>query len=134
MRNHNEERAAPERNHVREEFGYEEAKLVSLGWTPPFGGQVTVNEMDNLGAGWDGEYFGECPIRLAALPAPNFGFFELESNVHVDFGLVDVSSPFIEVGLEEDDLFFAVFGPCMEGVDLSIGTTNSGLTAIVSCT
>ena len=134
MRNHNEERAAPERNHVREEFGYEEAKLVSLGWTPPFGGQVTVNEMDNLGAGWDGEYFGECPIRLAALPAPNFGFFEWESNVHVDLGLVDVSSPFIEVGLEEDDLFFAVFGPCMEGVDLSIGTTNSGLTAIVSGT
>lgn len=134
MRNHNEQRASPERFHVREEFGYEAPKLVTVNWTPPFGGEVTVNEMADLGAGWDGEYFGECPIRLAALPGPNFGFLGWQSNVHIDLGLVGQDQPFIEVGLEEDDLFYAVFGPCMEGVDLSIGATGSGLTAQVSGT
>lgn len=132
MRNHNEVRASPERSQVRDEFGYSAPELLTVNWSPPFGGEVTVNEMVGLGAGWNGEYFGECPIRLAAVPGMGYGFLGWQNNLHIDMGLVDANDPFVEVALQEDDQFFAIFGPCMDGVDVSIQPTESGLSAAVT--
>lgn len=132
MRNHNEVRAAPERIHVRDEFGYSDTELLTVSWSPPFGGEVTVNDMDGLGNGWDAEYFGECPIRIAAIPFSGFGFLGWQNNLHIDLGLVGVNDPFVEVSLQEDDQFFAIFGPCLDGVGLSIQTSDDGLLAQVT--
>ena len=132
MRNHNEIRATPERTQVRNEFGYSDPELLTVSWSPPFGGEVTVNEMEGLGSGWDGEYFGECPVRIAAIPGTGFGFLGWQSNYHIDMGWVDANEPFVEVSLEEDDQFFAIFGPCLDGVELSIQSTGSGFLALVA--
>lgn len=129
MRSHNETRASPERIHVRDEFGYSDTELLTVSWSPPFAGEVTVNEMDNLSTGWNGEYFGECPIRIAAIPYLGFGFLGWQNNLHIDMGLVDANDPFVEVSLQEDDQFFAIFGPCLDGVELSIQATDDGLQA-----
>lgn len=131
MRNHNEERANPERIQVQDEFGYDAPKMVTLNWSPPFAGEVTVNEMHQLGTGWSGQYFGECPIRLAAIPGPGYGFLNWQNNIHVDLGLVDPSDPFIEVALQQDDSFYAIFGACMEGTELAMVANGDGLSAQV---
>ena len=132
MRNHNADRIEPSRVQLREHFGWEAPRWVTVDWALPEGGEVQVNGMSGLGNGWEGAYFGECPIRLAALPAPGYGFLGWEDNVHSGLGLVDVQSPFLEVGLEQSDLFKAQFGPCLEGVDVAIVEGGFGLEAVVT--
>ena len=132
MRNHNEERADPERWQVAQEFGFAAPKLLTVNWSPPFAGEVRVNEMTGLNIGWDGLYFGECPIRLAAVPEEGYGFLGWQENLHTSLGLVDTSDPFPEVALTDDDQFFAIFGPCLDGVELSIAFGEGTLEAQAS--
>lgn len=132
MRDHNEQRANPEREHVRLQLGYSAPEMVTVNWSAPFAGEVRVNGMSDLGPGWSAPYFGECPIRLAAIPIEGQGFLGWESNLHTDLGLVDPTAPFIEVALEDDDTFFALFGPCMEGAELSVVSDGQALQAIIT--
>ena len=130
MRDHNEARIGPERDQVRTQFGYSEPEEVTLNWSPPFAGEVQVNGMPGLGTGWSSLYFGECPIRLAAIPGPGYGFMGWQDNLHTDLGLLDPAVPFAEIELQGDDVFFAQFGNCLEGVtvvaahqgDMLVGT------------
>lgn len=131
MRNHNAERIAPERDQVRTFFGFAAPVALTLNWSPPFGGEVQVNGMDGLGNGWSSLYFGECPIRLAAIPGPGQGFLGWEANLHTDLDLVDALQPFVEVALQGDDLFFAQFGPCLGGAELAAVHADGALAANV---
>ena len=132
MRDHNEERADPERDQVRQHLGFSSPEELTVNWSAPFAGEVQVNGMRDLGPGWSAPYFGECPIRLAAIPIEGQGFLGWQSNIHTDLGLVDPADPFIEVALEDDDTFFALFGPCMEGASLSIAPDGAGLVADIT--
>lgn len=132
MQNHNAERITPSREHVRGHFGFASPKTATVVWAAPWGGEVRVNGMSGLGLGWQGAYFGECPIQLAAIPDEGFGFEGWEENIHTANGQMDAALPFAHVELQGNDTFKAFFGPCMEGVTVSIIETETGLDAIVT--
>lgn len=127
----NAARVFPSREQVRSHFGFAEPKAVTIEWSGLAGGEVQVNGWSGLGWGWQGAYFGECPIQLAAIPNPGYGFLGWEDNVHTQLGVLDPAVPFATVGLEQEDTFKALFGPCLDGVTVSLVSTSDGLTAVV---
>ena len=131
MQENNAERILPSREHVRGHFGFAAPKTMTVEWASPIGGEVLVNDLSGLDNGWQGAYFGECPVRLAAVPAEGYGFLGWEENGHTLLGLLDPTVPFAEVELYGDDTFKALFGPCLSGVTVSIAETENGLEAVV---
>ncbi len=132
MQEHNAARVFPSREQLRSHFGFQAPKAITIEWTALAGGEVEVNGWSDLGWGWQGEYFGECPIQLAAVPADGFGFLGWEDNAHTALGLMDASAPFATVALDQPDTFKALFGPCLEGVTVAIVPTEGGAEAVVS--
>lgn len=130
MKEHNAQRVSYTRNQVGAHYGFGGAELLTVTWTPPFSGRVEVNGMDDLANGWSGHYFGECPIRIAAFPGPGQGFLGWTDNLHTNLGVVDPTQPFLEVGMQGDDTFQAMFGPCMEGLEWEVVPDVSGLHAV----
>ncbi len=132
LQNHNADRIYPSREQLRNTFGFNATKTMTVEWANPIGGEVQVNGMSSLGQGWQGAYFGECPVRLAAIPAEGYSFLGWEENGHTLLGLLDPALPFAEVALYGDDTFKALFGPCLSGVTVSIVEGDGMLEAIVS--
>ena len=132
LQNHNADRVYPSREQLRNTFGFNATKTMTVEWTNPIGGEVLVNGMSGLGQGWQGTYFGECPVQLAAIPAEGYSFLGWEENGHTLLGLLDPALPFAEVALYGDDTFKALFGPCLSGVTVSIVEGDGMLEAIVS--
>lgn len=131
MQENNAARIVPSLEHVRGHFGFASPVTMTVEWESPVGGEVHVNEMSGLGNGWQGSYFGECPVRLAAIPSDGYGFTGWEANDHTELGLLDSSQPFAEVELNGDDTFKALFGPCLSGVTVSMMEVETGLEAWV---
>ena len=125
-------RIDPSREHLRSHFGFNDAKALTIDWDSPIAGEVQVNGMSGLDLGWQGHYFGECPITLAAIPVEGYGFMGWEDNVHTQIGALDPTLPFAQLSLIGDDTFHAQFGPCLTGVDLSVFETADGLEAVVT--
>ena len=129
MSQHNAQRISPERDQVQQELGFSDPEILTVDWSAPFAGEVQVNGMTDLGTGWTGRYFGECPIRISAIPYPGHGFLGWQDNLHTNLGLVDASHPMLELSLEDDDTFFAEFGPCLGGATLSVVSSEDGFQA-----
>lgn len=130
---HNTARIAPSRNHLRTAFGWSPAKTVTTSWSPVGGGTVTVNGLPGAWPSWSGEYFGECPVTLAATPATGFGFTHWTSGAHEGAVWFDASAPFLQASLTTDDTFEAHFEACLTGVTLAIvESAAGGLTAVAS--
>lgn len=123
---YNASRIDPSRDQLRGAFGWGPAKVVTTLWAPTAGGHVEVNELPGQIPSWSGEYFGECPITIAAFPAEGFGFNGWEPNAHSATGAIDVSQPFLQLELDQSDTFKANFSNCLGGVTLSIGQNNEG--------
>ena len=128
---HNVDRVFAGREQLRDHFGFSQPHTVTIEWANPIGGEVRVNGMSGLGQGWEGAYFGECPIQLAAIPVDGFAFLGWEENGHTLLGLLDPTAPFAEVELYGTDTFKALFGPCLSGVTVSIVDAGNGLEAVV---
>ena len=128
---HNVDRVFAGREQLRDHFGFSQPHTMTIEWANPIGGEVRVNGMSGLGQGWEGAYFGECPIQLAAIPAEGFAFLGWEENGHTLLGLLDATAPFAEVELYGTDTFKALFGPCLSGVTVSIVEVDNGLEAMV---
>ena len=126
---HNAQRIGPERDQVQQELGFSDPEILTVDWSAPFGGEVQVNGMSGLETGWTGRYFGECPIRISAIPGEGFGFLGWEDNVHTNLGVVDVTNPMLSLSLEDDDTFTAQFGPCLAGATLTITAAEDGFLA-----
>ncbi len=129
MSNHNAQRIAPERDQVQQHFGFSDPEILTVDWSAPFAGEVQVNGMSGLETGWTGRYFGECPLRISAIPHPGQGFLGWQNNLHTALGLVDASQPMLELSLEDDDTFFAQFGPCLGGATISVVASEEGFLA-----
>ena len=131
LNDNNAARIEPSLFFVQDHFGFNGTKQLTLTWSPPFAGEVQVNGMSDLGTGWTAGYFGECPIQIAAIPGPGQGFLGWQDNLHTNLGLVDPADPFVEVELEGDDTFFAMFGPCMGGAVVMAVPEGDGLAAVI---
>lgn len=123
---HNAARIGPSRNQLRAEFNWAPTKTVTTTWLPAPGGAVTVNGIPGALPSWSGDYFGECAITLAALPAPGFGFVGWSSGAHADAPWFEASQPFLQAVLTTDDTFEASFEACLPEVTLAIVETDFG--------
>ena len=121
---HNAARIAPSRAHLGTTLNLGSAHTVTTTWAPTGGGTVTVNDLPGAIPSWTGDYYGACPIELAAWPADGFGFTGWDANAHGTD--LDLSAPFLSVELTTSDLFRANFAPCLGNAELVISTLPDG--------
>ncbi len=121
-------RAAPARNYIEEEFALNKQVNVVLNVYPPEAGKIKISTITPESYPWSGVYFDGVPVRIEAIPNPGYEFAFWQSSVLIQ---TPDNNQSITLNIDTNDIFTAYFfgAPDTNRITISEINYNSANTA-----